>query len=212
MCSWRCQGFGRTMAMDKAFIGMHLAAGFNYSLFDWREELSIKGYLEDAEGCYQALLGQGFTPSQIKIMASCRGTFPATQLKSRHHAEGVDAVLIQPPPSLHKVVANQVFPTNHIGLLGMDAVETEEEHYDSVRCLESLRPSSGRLCVIVSEGDKTLPADTAEQFQRAARLAGPFYTISEPKVEGGIDSHFEEPLRKAPIFRKYAEFLAGRAP
>lgn len=211
-CVLRCQGFGRTMAMDKAFIGMHLAAGFNYSLFDWRDELSVKGYLEDAEGCYQALLGEGFSPSQIKIMASCRGTFPATQLKERHHAEGVDAVLVQPPPSLAKVVANQKPPTDFLGSLGIGAIERDGEHYDSIRRLQGLRPGSGRICLIVSEGDKTLPSDTAEQFQRAAGHAGPFHAIWEPKVKGGIDPHFEEPLRKPEIFKRYAEFLAGRIP
>ncbi len=211
-CVLRCQGFGRTMAMDKAFIGQHLAAGFNYALFDWRDELSIKGFAEDAEGCYQALRREGFAPSQIKIMASCRGTFPATQLKQRHHAEGVDAVLIQPPLSLRKVIACQPGPSSHIGMMGLGAIETEEEHYDSAARLQSLRPSSGRLCVIVSEGDRTLPEDTEEQFRRAACHAGPFYAIREPKVEGGSDPHFDEPLRKPEIFRRYVEFLAGRSP
>lgn len=211
-CVLRCQGFGRTMAMDKAFIGIHLASGFNYALFDWRDELSIKGYAEDAEGCYQTLLREGFAPSQIKIMASCRGTFPATQLKERHHAEGVDAVLIHPPPSLRKVIANQVFPSNVVGEIGLGAIETDGEHYDSIRRLKGLKPSSGRLCIIVSDGDKTLPPDTAEQFERAAARAGPFYVTREPKVDDGIDSHFMEPLCNPTIFKRYTEFLAGREP
>ena len=198
--------------MDKAFIGIHLASGFNYALFDWRKDLSIKGYAEDAESCYQAVLREGFSPRQIKIMASCRGTFPAMQLKERHHAEGVDAVLIQPPPSLAGVIANQAFPANHIGMLGIGTVERDGQHYDSIRRLQNLPRSRGRLCLLVSEGDRTIPTDTEEQFRRAAVHAGPYYAIWERGTTTDTDPHLEEPLRKPEIYRRYTEFLAGRVP
>jgi hypothetical protein len=210
ICVLRCQGFGRTMTMDKNFIGLHLAAGFNYAIFDWGKEVSIKSYFQDAEGGYQAALREGFSPSQIKIMGSCRATFPISYLKEQHHAEGVDAVLIQPPPSLREMIATYKPPANWIGQLSLGAVEKDGEHFDSVRRFRSLRPSSGRLCLVMSEGDKTLPENTADQFRNAASHAGPFEIIWDPKDNSGSDPHFAEPLRKPPIFERYTQFLVSR--
>lgn len=213
-CILRCIGYGRQMSADKAFIGVHLAAGFNYAVFQWNSGngSSLSKYANDAEGCYQAVLREGFPPSKITIMASCRGTFTAVQLKASHHAEGVNAVLIQPPPSLRATIANQAFPANWIGLLGLGAIERDGEHCDSIRRLQSLPHSGGRLCVIVSEGDRTIPADTAEQFARVAGPAGPSFTIRESLVEGGADPHLTEPLHNPETFRRYTEFVAGREP
>jgi hypothetical protein len=212
ICVLRCQGFGRTIAMDKNYIGVHLAAGFNYAVFDWRDELSIKGYFQDAENAYQAALHEGFSPAQIKIMGSCRATFPATYLKERHHDEGVDAVLIQPPPSLREMIAKQMVPANWIGLLGLGTIEKGgDEHFDSIRRLRGLRPGTGRLCLVMSEGDGTLPENTWEQFKNAASHAGPFEVIWEPKNNSGSDPHFDEPLRKPHIFKRYTEYLTSKA-
>lgn len=213
-CVLRCKGFGVPMTMDKAYVGLHLAAGFSYAVFDWRQGTSIKGFFEDAETCYQALLSEGFSPQQIKLMGSCRGTFPTVYLKTKHHDEGVDAMLMQPPPSLRAVVANQPPPSNWIAMLGIDAVESGdgEEHYNSIRRLQTLQPSSGRLCLLMSEGDKTIPHDTTEQFRRAAHHAGPFSVIEIPKGDQEMDAHFSEPLRDPEAFRGYTEFLAGRMP
>jgi hypothetical protein len=207
ICVLRCQGFGRSMAMDKNYIGLHLAAGFNYAVFDWRDELSVKGYFQDAEAGYQAALHERFSPSQIKIMGSCRGTFPVTYLKECHHHDGVDAILINPPPSLRAVVAEQMAPANWIGLLGLGAIENGDEHFDSIRRLQGLCPSTGRLCLVMSEGDQTLPKNTLQQFRDAASHAGPFKVIWEPKNSSGSDPHFDEPLRKPQIFERYTEFL-----
>ncbi len=206
-CVMRFQGFGRTMTMDKSYIGKHLAAGLNYAIFDWRAENSIKGYFEDAEGCFQAVRREGFLSSQIKLLGSCRATFIAVYLKARHHAEGVETVLIQPPPSLQAAIDHQPFPSNWIGRLGIRAVEGEgEEHFDSIRRLRALPSGGGRLCLILSEGDKTLPSDISDQFIRAASHAGPLEIIWD-KQNHEIDSHFTEPLFNEDIFRRYVQFL-----
>ena len=213
-CVLRCKNFGVPMSMDKAYIGMHLAAGFNYAVFDWRQSTSIKDLFEDAETCYQAVLSEGFTAPQIKLLGSCRGTFPTVYLKAKHHEEGVDAMLLQPPPSLRSVVANQPPPSKWIAMLGVAAIESggEEAHYDSIRRLQTLNPSSGRLCLLLTEGDKTIPADTKEQFSRAASHAGPFSVIEIPQGDQERDTHFTEPLENPDAFHSYTEFLAGREP
>lgn len=203
-----CHSFGRLMAMDKSYIGQHLAAGINFAQFDWRDEISIKGYFQDAETCYQELLRQGFRGNQIKVMASCRGTFPAVYLKARHHAEGIDAMLIHPPPSLSQAIAMNSPPANWIGLMGIGAIERDGEHFDSIQRLQSLAPSIGRLSLIMSEKDKMVPQDTAQQFARAYGQAGPFHVIWEPNDASVADPHFEDPLRLPSVFQQYTAFLA----
>lgn len=207
-CILRCNGFGRTIPADKAFIGMHLAAGFHYAVFDWREEISINGFFQDAETIYQNLLKEGFSPKQIKAMGSCRATFPAARLKELHHKEGLDAVLIHPPPSLRAVVAHSQWPSNRIGLWGIGAIEKDGADFDTLRRLNSLEKGSAATCLIMSEGDRTLPSNAIEELKTAAEKSGPCELILEPKNTNGNDPHFEEPLRNPMVLQRYLAFLA----
>lgn len=208
-CVLRCQGFGRSIPMDKAFIGLHLAAGFSYAVFDWRPKINAKGFFEDAEAAFQAVRAAGFAPQQIKAMGSCRATFVVSRLKELHHQEGLDVVMMHTPPSLEAIVANQTWPANKIGLCGLGAIERDGAHFDTLRRLEGLAPGPSRTCLIMSEGDKTVPADTIERLARAAQRIGETDLILEPKVQGGHDPHFGEPLRDAEVLRRYFAFLGA---
>jgi hypothetical protein len=205
-CILRCQGFGRSIPMDKEMIGIHLAYGFNYAVFNWRENISAKGVFEDAEAVYQLLLSEGFAPQQIKAMGSCRATFVIGRLKELHHAEGLDAVMIHAPPSLRAVIQNQMWPANKIGLAGIGAIE-KEAHFDTLRRLRELQPAEAGTCIIMSEGDKTLPDTTTQNLFEAAQRAGYCDLILEPKKKNGEDPHFGEPLRNPDVLRRYLAFL-----
>ena len=69
-CLLRCQGFGRSIPMDKAFIGLHLAAGFSYAVFDWRPQINAKGFFEDAEAAYQEVRRAGYAPLCASALAN----------------------------------------------------------------------------------------------------------------------------------------------
>ncbi len=207
-CILRCNGFGRTIPMDKAFIGLHLAAGFKYAVFDWRDEISIKGFFQDAEAIYQKLLQEGMAPQQIKAMGSCRATFPAARLKELHHKEGLDAVLIHAPPSLRAVVAHSQWPSNKIGLMGIGAIEKDGADFDTLRRLRSLEKGTAATCLIMNEDDQTLPPTAISDLKAAAEKSGPCDLIIEPKNEGSSDPHFEEPLRNPIVLQRYFAFLA----
>lgn len=210
ICVLRCPGFGRSMPMDKAFIGLHLAAGFNFAIPEWRENFLEGGFFHDAEAVYQEVLKEGFAPQRIKTTAHCRSTFAASRLKELHHAEGLDAILIHPPSSLSDVVANQKWPANKIGLLGVPEIEKNGIDFNTIQRIRNLPPGPGRLCIIISEGDKTLPKDTAKKFEEAAQHANCQYRlILEKHKEGGSDPHFGEPLKNPEILMPYLSFLGG---
>ena len=213
-CILRCPGFGRSMPMDKAFIGLHLASGFDYALLDWREDLGVEGIYNDIEALYQAVRSEGFPADRIKAIGSCRATFAVSRLMELHHAEGLDAVLIHPPPSLSAVVANQPWPANRIGLLGLGAVEQKGADFDTIRRIRELPQGSeerGRLCVVLSEGDRILPPDTEQRIRDAAAESNcPVEWIIQKK-QGETDPHLEEPLRNQEVLASYLSFLSGKA-
>lgn len=206
-CVLHCPGFGRTLPNDKPLIALHLAAGFQYAVFDYREDPSLKGYYEDAETAYQALRARGIPAHSIKAVGACRATFAVAELKTRHHAEGLDAVFIHAPPSLREAIAVQPFPANRLGLCGLPAVEQEGATCETIRKLEALPPADSRLCLILSEADQTVPADTRAQFRAAATRIGPFTDIPQPRPADGSDPHFDEPLFNPDVQRAYFEFL-----
>ncbi len=206
-CILRCQGFGRTIPMDKGFIGAHMAIGINYAIFDWRKgDLSSTGMFEDAETVYQALLSKGFTPSQIVPMGSCRATFVMGKLVEDHYAEGMSAVLIQSPPSLEQMILKQGCIAKFLALAALPKVESKKGDYDTIARLNQLPPSDlAKLCVILSENDQTLPEDTEAQFRDLP--CNPSMLIVPSTSDS--DSHLQEPLRNAAIFDQYVEFLQG---
>jgi hypothetical protein len=207
-CVLRVQGFGRTIPMDKAFIGAHLAMGISYAVFDWRErDLTSTGFFHDAETAYQALRKEGFAPNHIIPMGSCRSTFIIGKLKEDHHKEGMPAVLVQPPPSLEAAIRSQNCIASYLGMSVISDVETQAHDYDTLARLRRLEQSDrARLCLIFSENDTTLPPNTERDFQDAATHAGHLDLIVQ-KTEEGSDSHLQEPLRNTEVFERYTQFL-----
>jgi hypothetical protein len=142
-------------------------------------------------------------------MASCRSTFIASYLHEKHHTEGVSTVLIHPPTSLEAVVANQVWPANKLGLIGL-SILNKGNSFDTLSRIKRLTPSTGSLCVIVSEGDTTLPKDTDTQFQEAAKTAGcSLKMIREKAAQGNHNPHFREPLENPEVLIPYLQFLGA---
>lgn len=195
-CILRCQGFGRTIAMDKYFIGKHLAAGIQYAIFNWRDDISARGQSQDAETIYQALLQRGFTPQQIIPMGTCRSTFVISRLKELHHQDGLNVVMIHAPPSLRQTIEHQSYLASRIGLLGLGTIENEGHDFDTLRKLRGLQHhATASVCLITSEGDRTILEESARELTREVQRVGPADLIVEPRGNGEGDPHFEEPLK-----------------
>jgi hypothetical protein len=206
ICCLRCQGFGRQMPMEKATIALHLAAGFHFAIFDYRTDPSPKGFYEDAETIYQALIREGFSAKEIKAIGYCRATFVVAHLKELHHKEGLDAVMIHAPPSLRETVEHMMGP---IGSLGLPSVESDGD-FDSLRRLRSLPSADAATCLIMNENDTILPPNTIANLKEAVQASGRCELILEPKKEGAGDPHFEDPFRDPAILQRYFEFLLNR--
>jgi hypothetical protein len=206
-CVLRCQGFGRTIEMDKAMIGLHLAAGFNYAIFNWRDEISVEGFFEDAETIYQELIKEAFTGKDIKPMGSCRATFVAAHLKELHHKEGLEVVMVHPPSSLQAIVDNAAWPANKIGSLGIGAIEKADADFNNVKKFEKLPKNNTATCVIISEGDRTIPNTDSQKLIEVAKSIGDCTVICEPKAESKTDPHFGDPFRDPSVLKEYFAFL-----
>ncbi len=207
-CLLRVQGFGRTMPMDKAYIGMHLAAGFNYALFDWRGGLTASACFQDADAAYQAVRQAGFAADRITAMGSCRATFVVAHLKEQHGHEGLNVAMIQAPPSLHAAIAHTPWPARSIGMLGLGAIEDAPHHFDTLRRLQALpHAAGGATCLVMSEGDQTLPENAVQELRAAAERSGPCEVIMEPRVAGVVDPHFGDPLHNPTVLARYLAFL-----
>lgn len=97
-------------------------------------------------------------------MRSCRSTFVVARLKELHHEEGLDVVMIHPPASLRSVIAHAQWPANHIGLWGIGAIEKNGAHFDNVRRFRSLAREASRVCLVISEEDKTISPQSAKDL------------------------------------------------
>jgi hypothetical protein len=205
-CVLRVQGFGRTIPMDKAFIGAHMALGVPYAVFDWREDnLSSTGFFQDAEAAYQTVRKEGFEPQHIIPMGSCKSSFIIGKLKEDHHEEGMNIVLVQPPPSLEQMIQKQMGLVRFLAMKSIGTIETKPGDYDTVARLQRLTPKdTPSLCLILSEGDTTIPADTKEQFLKATK--DPIDLVIQ-HTEDGTDAHQLEPLRDPTVFDRYTQFL-----
>jgi|GEM_PF-2865557 hypothetical protein len=207
-CILRCNGFGLPMETDKKWIGLHLAAGFNYALFEWRKEVSIEGFFQDAEAAYQALLQQGFTPFQIKALGYCGSNYVVAHLKEKHHAEGLDVVMIGAHTALRDVIAHGPSPVNRIGLLGLGAIEKNGMDFDNIRKFQTLLPGKASACLIMNPRNEVAPPDTIERLRKVLVQKGPCEIILKPAQYSKEDFDFNRQFQIPEIWQRYAAFLS----
>lgn len=206
-CILRCNGFGLSIPTDKSFIGLHLAAGFHYAIFEWRTEVSTKGFFQDAESAFQAILKEGFIPRQIKPIGYCGSSYVVAHLKELHHHERLDVIMIGPHTSLKDVIQNTVWPANRIGLLGLPAVENNGVDFDNIRKFRSLRQGPASTCLIMRNENKIGAVDTVARLAEAVRLTGQCDLILKPENCPDSDFDFNKQFRNEEVLGRYFLFL-----
>jgi hypothetical protein len=205
-CILFCQGIGRQIPMNKRFIGLYLAAGFNFVVFNWRREVNLEKYFEDAEAVYNALISEeNFTPNQIVAVGECRSTFMVSYLKEKYHLEGLEAVLVHPITSLRHVIEVKNSLIRKVGLLGLKGLEKTKDLFDNLKRLKRMGSGKARTIFILNKGDKILPKNTKELFQKTVEKS----VICEIPVEDKNNAHFRNPLLDEKFFVKHAKFLVS---
>lgn len=204
----RFQGFGRKIPMDKKYIGLHLALGFNYAVFDWRETGNLTDYYKDAEAVYQYLAKEKkISPTNIIAQGFCRTTFVASHLQSIHNQDGLNACLIDPMPSLEDTIKRKGWFVRNLALMGLESLKRTGDNFNNIEQFQD-KEIRGRTIIALQEGDKTLPEDTAELFQNA--LSKGHYEQLQFKTHGDEDPHFADPLMNKENLFSYAKALIGK--
>jgi hypothetical protein len=103
--------------------------------------------------------------------------------------------------------------TRPIGSVGVSSIEQDGAYFDNVRRIREMPEGDplrlAGLCVIINEGDRTLPPDTAQRIEAAAHAARcPLQLIAERAGAHGPDPHFSEPLKNPAVLGPYLHFLA----
>lgn len=194
-CILYLNGFGLPYQTAKKFIHKHIAAGFDFAVFEWGNKVSIKDFIEDAEAAFQTLLSKGYRPDQIKILGYCGTTYVATYLKLKHHNEGVDAILINPHTSFRDIVEK----ANRIGLFGLGAITTDEHNLDNEITLRMLSESCASTCLVIDPKNSITPTDTVERLQTALHQSGHTTVLTDKK----FNKQFEDPA----VWDRYVQFL-----
>lgn len=206
-CIFRCQGSGREMTMDKKYIGLHLALGFDYVVFNYRNEASLKNYFKDAEAVLETLR-KNYNLDQVIAQGSCRATFIVSHLKEKYHDQGLNAVLIHPVPDLKSTINVKKGIIKKVALLGLKALQKNDASFNNLERLDHLKKNRAKTFVIVSEGDKTLPSNTGKLFKDAIKDKSPLLIWQLPSQKGS-DAHFSDPLFDRKNYIHYANVLVG---
>lgn len=194
-CILYLNGFGLPYQTAKKFIHKHVTAGFDFAVFEWGDKVSIEDFIEDAEAAFQTLLQKGYRPDQIKILGYCGTTYVATYLKLKHHAEGVDAILINPHTSFRDAVEK----SNRIGLLGLGAISTNKYDLDNERALSQLSMSHASTCLIIDPENSITPPNTVERLQTSLHQSG----CTTIPIAEKFNKQFDNPA----IWDQYVQFL-----
>lgn len=198
---FRCQGFGRRIEMDKRMIALHLAKGFDYAVFNWGSDPSLARFSAVAEAALARVRREGYALEDITAIGSCRASFVVASLLERHCQGGLNGALFDAPPSLAATIACQPFPSNWIGRLGLAVLE-EELDFDTLSRLRRSAQGYGKLAIIGSVEDTTLPPDSLQMLQEA----GGGELILERETGAG-DAHYRDRLLDPEVRDQYFRFL-----
>lgn len=213
-----CHSPGRSMSMDRKFIGMHLAAGYDVTVWDPRGTIdstgiaSEGGYYLDAEAVYGFLRNQNIAPNKIYVSGFCEGAAIAAHLKQKYHDEGVHFIASNPYTSMSDVFANHGF----LGRLGINyglhalkdpTLPVEQDGFDNVNKMKNLPESQGKCIFIHTDTDEMMPKGTVAKLIDAFNHAGPVHEIlrihPNPKENGHLQPPYEDPQ----VWRRYIQVV-----
>lgn len=209
---------GRSMCMDRKFVGQCLGAGYDITISDQRGTAestglpSEGGYYLDAEAVYQAIVDRGVRPDQIYASGFCEGAAIAAHIKEKYHHLGVHFIASNPYTSMREVVEGY-------GCLGRLAIRYGEQSlkdpniqirqdcFDNEAKLKNLPESEGKCVFIHTDTDDMMPHGSVSRMIAAFGHAGPVHEIlrihPNPKENGHLQPPYEDPL----VWRRFVQVV-----
>ncbi|MBX7066864.1 MAG: alpha/beta hydrolase [Parachlamydiales bacterium] len=209
---------GRSMCMDRRFVGQCLAAGYDVTISDQRgtaESTGIPsegGYYLDAEAVYLALIQEGIQPNQIYASGFCEGAAIAAHIKQKYHAQGVHFIASNPYTSMREVVEGY-------GCLGRMAVrygeqalkdpniEIPQDCFDNELKLRNLPHSEGKCIFIHTDTDNMMPHGSVNRLIAAFDGAGPVHEILRIHPNRAENGHLQPPYEDPLVWRRFVEVV-----
>lgn len=209
---------GRSMCMNRKWVGQCLGAGFNLTISDQRGtgestgKPSEGGYYLDAEAVFGTLINDGIPHNQIYVSGFCEGAAVAVHLKKKYHHLGVHLIASNPYTSMKEVVQGY-------GFLGRLAIEYGEQAlkdpniqipqdcFDNEAKLRDLAPSLGKSIFIHTDTDKMMPSGTVSRLIAAFDHAGPVHEILRAHPNPNENGHLQPPYEDPLIWRRLVQVI-----
>lgn len=213
-----CHSPGRSMCMDRVFIWLHLAAGYDITIWDPRGTVdstgkpSEGGYYLDADAVFQQLILMNIPHHQIYVSGFCEGAAIAAYLKQKYHHLGVHLIASNPYSSMKDVVKGYGWLGRLGAHFGMHALQNPQIHvtqdyFDNVAKLRNLPRSTGKCVFLHTDTDKMMPPGTVQKLCDAFGEAGLIHEIlrihPKPKENGHLQPPYEDPR----VWRRYVQFV-----
>ena len=204
--------------MDRRFVWLHLAAGYNITIWDPRcpvdstGRASEGGYYLDAEAVYQKILDGGTPHNRIYVSGFCEGAAVAAHLKKKYHHLGVHYIASNPYTSMKDVVESHGF-LGRLGVrFGLHALQdlnlnVPQDYFDNVEKLRNLPRTDGKCVFLHTDTDELMPAGTVQKICNAFGEAGPIHEIMRAHPKPEEDGHLQPPYEDASVWRRYVRFV-----
>lgn len=213
-----CHSPGRSMCMDRRFLGLHLAAGYDVTIWDPRGTVdstgtpSEGGYYLDAEAVFQSLINQNIPHNRIYVSGFCKGAAVAAHLKRKFHHLGVHFIASNPYNSMKDVVEGYGWMGKIAAHFGLQALQDStlnipQDYFNNQEKLRNLPRSEGKCVFIHTDTDKLMPPATVQKLIDIFGEAGPVHEIlrahPNPKENGHLQPPYEDPI----IWRRYVQIV-----
>lgn len=210
---------GRSMCMDRRFLGLHLAAGYNVTVWDPPGTVDSEGrasegsYYKGAEAVLGYIMNTLHVPvNRIYVSGFCEGAACAAHLKRLHHREGINFIGSNPYTSMADVITNYGWLAKKAVQYGINAlqdptIDVPQDNFNNVRKFQNLPESQGKFVICVTDTDQMMPRRTLQELADAVGDAGPFHEIVRCHPDPSVNGHMEPPYQDRSVWRRYVRWV-----